>query len=258
MINAATVVQFIGILITTVSGDRADVIMGRINIDPSHDRVIAYQQSKYVSNSNWEKAGSFTRNGMVYDYVRVDVENVTFDGPAGPFDYSLTAIPRLKCCCGTISRIKPAFADPNAAAKSAAHFFVTSGKYESAQQSKDEAVYTTLTLDGNAVTITGTQAGTATKRITLQADASVLVVHAPLSSIIDGTHQHAGDVSDHFLAYYQMVDTSAQCTRQPSDGGSCAPLNTCPATGKATRPAKKKTPSPYAVGDINCSSSSWP
>ena len=250
MITAATVVQFIGLLITTVGGNNADIIMGKVDLSPPHSRIVAYEKSKLTSSQNWDKVGSFVRGGVTYDYVTVDVENITFSGSETPFDYSLVALPHLKCCCNTIARLKAAYADPTATDRRAAHIFISRGKYESVVQS-DTSVITKLTLDDNPLTISGTP----DKQIVLRSDARVIVAQAPLDSLKDVTsRQHAEVDGDHFLAYYQMVDSSTVCRLQPSDGAPCAPVTACGIVPKS----KKAKPARYDVGDINCSSSQWP
>lgn len=257
MIHAATVVQFVGILITTISGGGADVIMGDLNIS-GHTRFISYELTKLDKElTTWPQTGTFPKGGVTYGYVTVGLEKVTFRGPTIGFNYSIDKLPHLKCCCDTIARLKAAYADPDSSSRQAAHFIIDRGTYTS---TKDvEAYITVLTLDDNPLTIEGVAPDGTKKQIVLYANANVTVGQAPISDL-GGNPRHVHNTpSEDFLAYYRMVESSAACTKMPSGGAPCDPPSglCCQTTRNRSKRAAPVLHPDY-VGDINCSSSQWP
>jgi hypothetical protein len=274
-----TTINFIGLLIiTNLTGSGAQVVMGHVpGMMPKHDSIIAYQPASLKSETNWPKDGSFTAaDGTVYDYVRVNQENVTFAGPTDPFVNDIGNTPHLSCCCATMTGIRPEYGDKDqsASTKASAHFLLDHGLFSTIEE-PDKAVTSLLTFaDPTDLIINGALPNGTTKRqLVLKFPAQVLVANTPIAAL-EG--KMATDPNDDFLAYYNMGIASATCTRAPMDSlpNPCrpapTPCNVAAAKAKSTR-AKlneklaevrasgiKKAKNLTFITDMNCSNSSWP
>jgi hypothetical protein len=265
-----TTIKFIGLLVVMLTNPGARVIMGQFP-GTGHDSFIAYSHDQYVSNSNWPAAGKFTLDGVQYDYVMVNKENVSFTGPTAPFLNGIGNMPHLQCCCPTMAGFQTAYGDPNEPEKTkkAAHFTIANGTLETYVEPTG-AVSTLLTMTGpSQLKIRGT-AGTTSREVVVNAGAKVIVGNSSLAAIKGAP---AADHDD-FLLYYKMGIDSAACTSQPTSGPPCAPRATAcdvPVTAvAATQPAmatrrraavtpkNRRRVSQVESVTINCSTSTWP
>jgi len=267
-----TTIQFIGLLIiTSLSSSGAHVVMGTVpGIIPIHDSIIAYLPGDREPGTTWERAGSIVIQGEEYDFVHVDRDNIRFLGPTEPFAPVLPLnLPHLSCCCQTMERIRPEYADANepAETKAAAHIDITNGTYASYEiPDTSGAIGTQLTLTQQVeLTIEG-RLGSRVRLLVLKPGSSVVFANTPFQAF-----EHPGEAHNHFLAYYNMGAGAATCTAQPSEGNKCNPFTTlCPLNPPAAKASQAKPPLkkaatmppkkllPILIVDINCSNSQWP
>lgn len=267
-----TTITFIGlIMLTNLSNNGAQVLIGKF---PPHLARIAYKQGTLVSHSQWPKVGEFAVNGVKYDYVNVNIENISFSGPTDAFVNAVGAIPHLSCCCPEMTGVKPEYNNPAqpVATKKGAIVTISNGILITYAQ-PDNAIATQVVLTGAPqLTITGTVAGNASRQLVLSAGTTVVITNSPPSTF-SGTHS---TTRDDFKDFYQMGINASTCTKVPGDGGSCAPqTGACPTTAPAKAAAAKAAPakltaqqkslvaaarklSPMYVTDVNCSNSTWP
>lgn len=284
--SVITVIKFVGLLVTTnlTSPSGVQVIMG--NFPPSvppHTQLIAWPKGSRVPlppNEEWPKNGEFTaKDGVLYEFSRVTIENVTITGPTEPFNTGVEKIPHLTCCCVPFrSGLNAQWGDPTYSGpggKKSAFFTVTHGTYVTVDESSG-AVDTALGITDNVdITFEGILGG-AVKKIKVHPSGSnylLYVANTPLA-VLEGKQPHGPDTDD-FKSYYLMGNGTQTCTAQP--GGTapnpCAPSTQACDNNGATTASKIKTggklkkliaeirkraQSTKLMVDVNCSSSAWP
>src|SRR5258705_3783523 len=109
-----TIITFIGLLVFTPQAPPSPpmkVVLGQVPGLQSHASIIAYDIKTKVA-SNWLPAGTFTlKNGIIYEYVSVTDQNVSFAGPQNPFKNNLGPMPHLSCCCQVMEDLRPEYKD---------------------------------------------------------------------------------------------------------------------------------------------------
>jgi hypothetical protein len=281
--SVITVIKFVGLLVTThlTSPSGVQVIMG--NFPPSlppHTQLIAWPKGTRVPlppNEEWPTNGEFTaKNGVLYEYSRVTIENVTITGPTEPFNLAMEKIPHLTCCCVPFrSGFNPQWGDPTYSGpgqKKSAFFTVTHGTYITVTESTG-AISTALGITDNVdITFEGILGGSVRKIKVHPTGGNYIlyVANTPLA-VLEGKQPHGPDTDD-FKSFYMMGNGTQGCTAQPDDPppNACAPANQgCETNGPSTRKAsgkikklvaeiRKKAQSVALMVDMNCSSSAWP
>lgn len=270
-------IKFVGLLIVTqLSGTGAQVVMSHIpGMVPYHNAIIAYNDGSRIGG-DWQEIGSFTApDGEKFNYVNVDAENVTFNGPNDKFVNAIGDMPHLSCCCPEMKGMLPEYGnkDQSAATKASAQFILNKGIYTSFIETSN-SVATLLALANDAavdLTVEGAVPGTSTKRtIVLKPGAKLIVANTPIAALEGG---HVPDTHNDFQAFYNTGVTSAACRLMPSDGPPCAPrADPCSTTASKKSARAKLTETHKAliekarhwsgrtamITDVNCSSSQWP
>lgn len=285
-----TTIHFIGLIVVTFLSSTttptapppgAQLIMGRFPDNPGmppHIRIIAYPPSSRDAKSTWkEESGTITLpNGDVYNYVKVDAQNVTLTGPASAFDNkSLGPLPHLKCCCTEFANgFSQDWGSPKAPPlnKMSAFFTFTIGTLTTYPDppDPDKGITTILTLNDSTmppanITFTGTTTGKPTDTLIIKPGTYIVVANEPKCVLEGKTCPPPMGPSD-FLNYYKMAKDKNTCTATPSNPKtpSCAPGATCPTTKSAAPAAKHNYSSSISARlsmyyvNIDCSNSQWP
>jgi len=259
-----TSVQFIGIfVIMATTGGGLHIILPHFPDTPyaAHTSVIQFSSSQ-VSSMTWPNVTACTDNSSML-CAPINIETITFAGADDPPPPDVIGnIPRLKCCCASMTGIQAKYKDPQSPDKVAAHIMVTKGVAEAIPDSVTSRIDTWITmhtLDPAGITVTGNN-GTATFNIVFKAGAQFRILN-----------DFPPTTPSHFLAYYLMGIGSSQCTAVPSSGGPCAPSasgclvsksvnnkvtpKTTRVAGVAARPKPRAT---IESVDLDCSNSHWP
>jgi len=265
-----TTITFWGLLLlTNLSSTSATVLMGHFN---GHLSFIAYQHGTLASQNQWPTVGNFTIDGVQYDYVNVNKENITFTGPSDSFVNNVGNMPHLSCCCPTMTGIKPEYKNPQEppGQKQGAIFTVNNGILSTFQDAHN-AVQMLVTLSTTQqIRFTGALGGNATRELTLNTPTKIIIGNTPPSTL----HGQQTMTHDDFDDYYQMAQNSSGCSNVPSSGPPCNLRSTgCNVPGAAATPPAKPAKltakqkklvaqamkvKPVTVTDVDCSNSQWP
>jgi len=288
-----TTIHFIGLIVVTLLSSTttptapppgAQMIVGKFGPMPGmleHLRIIAYPRGKRVNaNKDWPVNGWFDGpDGVRYDYVRVNVENVTITGPTPKFEDERGPMPHLTCCCEPFKDgFRQDWGSPNAPPLSKQSAFVTftNGTLTTYPDppEQDRGITTVLSLDDRAtppanITFTGKHTGTATKKLVIEPGTYIIVANAP-QCVLEGGGPKCPvsmPMSNDFLSYYWMALKQNDCQAAPGNLSTpmCAPrLDGCDTKAAATARTRRKL-SPAILTklnmffvDINCSDTGWP
>jgi hypothetical protein len=275
-----TTIKFVGLIVVTLLNSTttppapppgAQMIIGNFPATvPPHLRIIAYPRvSRLNPNNQWPVVGNYTLpNGTIYDYVFINLENITVTGPTEAFSDQRDAMPHLTCCCAPFNAgFNPDWGSPNTTppAKRSAFVTLTSGTLTTVQEPTNAISTVVLITDNANITFTGVLGGQATKTLVIQAGADIVVANEPIC-VLNGTKCPSMGGND-FLNYFQMGNNTQGCTKTPSSG---CPLTTsgCPTNGAAA--AQHKAPTLTAkeraklgtLGrlyvNVDCSNSTYP
>jgi len=260
----ATSIQFIGIfVIMATTGGGLHIILPHFPGTPYEAHTSSIQfTSTQVSSMNWPNVKTCADNSSML-CAPIDIETITFAGADDPPPPDVIGnIPRLKCCCASMTDIQAKYKDPQSPDKVAAHIMVDKGVAEAISDPSNSRVDTWVTMHtvGPAgITVTGSTA-TATFKIVFKAGAQFRI-----------RNELPPTTPSHFLAYYLMGIGSSKCTSVPSGGGPCAPsapgcvVPKSLAKAVTSKAAKAAPPSGHLKTrltiesvDIDCSNSHWP
>ena len=289
-----TTIHFIGLIVVTLLSSNttppapppgAQMIVGTFGPMPGmleHLRVIAYPQGKRVNaNKDWPVNGSFVGpDGTQYDYVRLNVENVTITGPTPKFEDDRGLMPHLTCCCPAFKDgFNPDWGTPTTSPRSKHSAFVTftNGTLTTYPDppEKDRGITTVLSLDDSTtppanITFTGKQTGSAAKKLVIEPGTYIVVANAPKCVLEGGGTKCPVAIpqSNDFLSYYWMALKPNDCQAMPGNLNTpmCAPRPAgCETTLPASTQIKRRKLSQAILQklhmffvDINCSDTGWP
>jgi hypothetical protein len=260
----ATSIQFIGIFVIIANtGGGLHILLPHFPGTPyaTHTSAIQFAPTQ-VTSTNWPNVKPCADN-VSMQCAPIDLETITFSGANDPPPPDVIGnIPRLRCCCSTMTDIQAKYKDPLAPDKVAAHIWVDKGVAEAiaAPNARVDTWVTMHTIDPAGITVTGSTSKT-TFRIVFKAGAQFSILN-----------DMPPTTPSHFLAYYLMGIGSGKCTAVPSAGPPCAPSATgclLPNVSKsATKTVRPKTTKVAAAThrprastdsvDLDCSNSHWP
>jgi len=259
----ATSIQFIGIFVIMANvGGGLHILLPHFPNTPYAEHTSAIQfVSTQVSSMNWPNVKPCADNSSLL-CAPIDIETITFTGANDPPPPDVIGnIPRLKCCCASMTDIQTKYKDPQAPDKVAAHILVDQGVAEaiSGANMRIDTWVTMHTVSPLGITVTGNN-GKTTFKVVFKPGAQFSIRNDfPLTT------------PSHFLAYYLMGIGSSKCTATPSGGGPCAPSapgcvvpksltkTAAPKTSRvAASPLRPKGQASIESVDIDCSNTHWP
>jgi hypothetical protein len=259
----ATSIQFIGIFVIMANtGGGLHILLPHFPGTPYAEHTSAIQfSSTQVASMNWPNVKPCVDNPAL-QCAPIDIETITFSGAVDPAPLDVIGnMPRLRCCCSSMTDIQAKYKDPQSPDRVAAHILVDNGVAE-AIAGANTRIDTRVTMHTAApagITVTGST-GKTTFKIVFNPGVQFSILN-----------DMPPTTPSHFLAYYLMGVGSSKCTALPSAGGSCAPSapgcvlpktlakTVAPKTAKvAASPSRTKTRLSIDSVDIDCSNSHWP
>jgi hypothetical protein len=260
---SVTSIQFIGLFVVMMNtGAGLHILLPHFPGTPyaNHTSAIQYNPAQ-VSSVTWPGVVACGPSNSLR-CAPIDLETITFSGATDPAPVDIIgAIPHLRCCCASMTDIRPKYKDPNATGKLSAHIFVAKGIAEAITGSngRTDTWVTLHSFDPDGITITGVASTSNSLNIVFKPGAQFQI----LNSMPD-----APTTPPHFLAYYLMGIGSSSCTAVPTDGPPCAPQTTeCVISKKSTKALRRSSTAAKRPGmvhatpldtDSNCSNSHYP
>ena len=263
---SVTSIQFIGLFVVMMNtGAGLHILLPHFPDSPyaNHTSVIQYSPDQ-ISGSSWPGVTNCGPNGSLR-CAPIDVETITFSGASDPNPIDIIgAISHLRCCCTSMTDIKPKYKNPTASDKLSAHIFVQRGIAEAITDGsgRTDTWVTMHSIDPDGITVTAVASPSSSFNIVFKPGAQFTILNSTSTS---------PTTPSHFLAYYLMGIGSSGCTAVPSDGPPCAPRaaecsvpRTAPKrrtiavkAASVTKSLIKLIPKPLDV-DAECSNSHFP
>jgi len=261
---SVTSIQFIGLFVVMMNGANGlHILLPHFpgTIYEEHISVIQFSSTQ-MSSMTWPNVKACADDPSLL-CAPIDIETITFSGAVDPPPPDVTGnIPRLRCCCASMTDIQSKYKDVKATDKVAAHIFIDKGVAE-AMPASNSRVDTWVTMHSTgAITVTGDTGKT-----------TFNIVFKPGAQFSIKNDMPPTTPPPHFRAYYLMGIGSSKCTAVPSDGPPCAPSATAcllpktsasslakPSASKRTKakaPLKQSGVSIESV-DVDCSNTHWP
>jgi hypothetical protein len=261
---SVTSIQLIGLFVVMMNGASGlHILLPHFpgTIYAEHTSVIQFSSAQ-ISSMSWPNVKPCVDDTSLL-CAPIDLETITFSGAVDPPPPDVTGnIPRLRCCCASMTDIQTKYKDPKATDKVAAHIFVDKGVAEAIAASNSRVdTWLTMHSTGTGITVTG-DTGKTTFNIVFKPGAQFSI-----------KNDLPPTTPTHFLAYYLMGVGSSKCTSVPSDGPPCAPRATnCVLPRASSRSLTKSSVSKSTKGartlhgtgrltesiDMDCSNTHWP